>query len=327
MPNIIVYAGLVDNSLSRSALEALTAGQKLTKDLGGSLNAVVMGVDTTDAAAQAIAAGAQRVYRVDNPILTEFQSELYTAAVTTAVREANSEIVLFCLDASGRDLAPRVGRRLEASVLTEVVDFKVENERVKWTRPVYGGKAMAVYTALRERQVVGFRAKTQEPAILDSRRTGETIQVSWTVDETTAVSRVVEKVQEILSGVRLEDARIVISGGRGIGGAEPFKALEELASVLGGAVGASRAVCDAGWAPSSCQVGQTGIIVAPDLYIAIGISGASQHLAGIAGAKNVVAINKDEEAPIFKRASLGIVADYKTVIPALTTELKLALGQ
>lgn len=327
MRDVLVFAGSAAGTLTRPALEALAAGRRLAAALGAGLAAAVAGADTTAAAAQAIAAGADRVYAVENPLLAEYQPDLFVAAATAAAQAADAGIVLLCLDSAGRELVPRVARRLGAAALTEVVGFTAGAGGVRWTRPVYGGKAMAVYTATRERQVVGLRAKTFDPAVPDGSRTGSVVKVPLAVAESVAVTRVVEKIQEAISGVRLADARIVVAGGRGLGGPEPFRELEELAAVLGGAVGASRAACDAGWVPPTLQVGQTGTIVAPDLYIAIGISGASQHLAGIAGAKNVIAINKDPEAPIFKRANLGVVADYKTVLPALTAELKKALGK
>lgn len=326
MQNILVYTGQHEGKLTRSALEALTTGRKLAEAIGKHLEAVVVGADVTNAANQAIAAGADRVYIVDNPVLGEYQYDLYVAAVTAAVKQADPRILLVCLDKVGAELVPRVAHRLDAAAFTEVTGFNVENENVKWNRPVYGGKATAIYTGLGKRQVIGIRAKSEEPAVMDTSRTGETISVPFTVNETAALTRVVEQVVEAVSGVRLADARIVVSGGRGIGGAEQFKALEDLAQVLGGAVGASRAVCDAGWLPATYQVGQTGVIVAPDIYFAIGISGASQHTAGIMGSKIIIAINKDPEAPIFKYATLGIVADYKTVLPTLAEEMKKVAG-
>lgn len=326
MQNVFVFAGQRSGKLTRPALEALASGRKLATAANAELSAVVVGADVDGAAAQAISAGADVVYAVEDPILTEFQPDLYLSAVESAVRQADSSLVLFTLDGAGRDLVPRLAHRLGAAALTEVVSFRAEGGSVYWSRPVYGGKAMAVYTSLRERTVVGLRAKTQEPAVLDTGRTGRVVRVPLAVDETAAVSHIVERIREAVAGVNLADARIVVAGGRGLGGPEPFKELERLASVLGGAVGASRAACDAGWVPPSIQVGQTGTIVAPDLYIAVGISGASQHLAGIAAARTVIAINKDPEAPIFKRATLGIVADYKTVLPTLTEQLKAVVG-
>ena len=322
MKNVLVYAGQAEGKLTRSALEALSFGRKLAGALGESLEAVVVGADVANTAAQAIAAGAQKVYQVENPILTEYQPDLYVAAITAAAKQADPHVLLLSLDFAGPDLLPRIAHRLNAAVLTEIIGFTLKNGELNWTRPVYGGKAFAVYSALRERQVIGLRAKTEDPAPLEEGRSGEIVKVVFSIDEVVALTRIVEKVQEAINGIRLTDARIVVAGGRGMGGSESFEDLKELADLLGGAVGASRAACDAGWISPTWQVGQTGTIIAPDLYFAIGISGASQHLAGITSAKNVIAINKDAEAPIFKRANLGIVADYKTVLSILTEGLK-----
>lgn len=326
MSQILVYTGQHAGRLTRSALEALAAGRKLADALGQGLAALVVGADTQGAAREAIAAGADRAFTLENPILAEYQPELYAPAVAEAAEQASAAVLLFCLDSSSRDLAPRVAYRLKATALTEVDGFRVEGGTVNWSRPVYGGKAAAVYAPLRSRQVVGLRAKAFDPAVPVPGRSGEVLPISFTVDESTAVSRVVERIQAAVTGVNLADARVVVAGGRGLGGPDPFGDLQALADVLGGAVGASRAACDAGWVPATMQVGQTGAIVAPDLYIAVGISGASQHLAGITAAKTVIAINKDPEAPIFKRANLGIVGDYRTVLPALTAELRKAIG-
>ena len=327
MGTIAVYCGVESDALNRAALEALGTGRRLAVGRGDRVAALVIGAGAAAAAAQALAHGADAAYVVENPILAEYQGELYLSAVRAAVDAADPAVLLFSGDLTGREVAPRLGYQLQAAVVTEAVDLKVEGGEIVVTRPVYGGKAMAVYSATSEKQVIILRPKTQEPAAADASRTGEVIKVEWAVPEAAAVSKIVERIQEALEGVKLGDARVVVSGGRGLGGPEPFKQLEELAKVLGGAVGASRAACDAGWVPPHMQVGQTGSIVAPDLYIAIGISGASQHLAGITGAKTVVAINKDLEAPIFKRATLGVVADYKAVLPALTQELQALLAR
>jgi len=326
MQGVLVFSGQQAGQLTRAALEALGAGRRLASALNEELLALVVGADVERAAAQAIAAGADAVFTVANPILAEFQADLYLAAAKAAVRQVDPRLVVFTLDSAGRDLLPRLAYRLNAAAVTEVTDFQVDGKVVKWIRPVYGGKAMAVYQQLRERALVGLRAKMHEPAVLDGSGSGRVVPVDFTVDESTAVARVVERIQATLSGVNLAEARVVVAGGRGLGGPEPFAELQKLADLLGGAVGASRAACDAGWVPPSMQVGQTGTIVAPDLYIAIGISGASQHIAGIAGARTVIAINKDPEAPIFKRANIGIVADYKTVLPTLIEQLRAVVG-
>ncbi|MCG0239649.1 MAG: electron transfer flavoprotein subunit alpha/FixB family protein [Firmicutes bacterium] len=326
MQNVLVYAGADQGALTKSAREALGAGRRLADALGATLAAVVVAADTDALAQEAIACGADRVYAVANPILSEYQPDLWVAALEAAARAASPDVVLITGDTAGKELAPRLAFRLRAGILTEVSAVAVEGGTVRWTRPVYGGKAMAVYTA-KGPVVIGLRARMHDPAAPAEGRRGEVVRVELSVSPELAATRIVEKIQQALGGVRLEDARIIVAGGRGIGGPEGFKDLEALARDLGGAVGASRAACDAGWVSASLQIGQTGATVAPDLYIAIGISGASQHLAGITGAKTVIAINKDPDAPIFKRATLGVVADYKTVLPHLHAELKRILGK
>ena len=267
-----------------------------------------------------------KLLRFENPLLDDYQTELYSDAICTAFQQSEADILILPFDRKGKNLIGRIATRLVAAAITEVVDFKAEADEINWIRPIYGDKAYGEYTANRKKIVVGIRPKSSEQAEADVNRTGSITPVNCELSEAMVVTKLVEKIESSLSGIRLEDARVIVSGGRGLGGSEAFGELQELADVLNGAVGASRAACDAGWVPSQFQVGQTGAVVAPDLYIAIGISGASQHLSGITNAKTVVAINNDAEAPIFKRANIGVVADYKTVIPALTEALRQKIG-
>jgi electron transfer flavoprotein alpha subunit len=326
MPNVLVYTAQKDGSLTSGAKEVLSLANRLAAETAGRVEAVLIGPDTA-AAAEAIACGAAKVFTVTNPLLAEYQVDLYLGALKAAADESDAQIILISFDTAGKDLVGRLAYRLGASALTEVTGFEAAGGSLKWVRPIYGGKALGEFTTTRNRAVIGLRPKSQDQATADSTRSGEVVGVDFTVSEAEAVTRLVEKIQVAVGGKRLEDSRIIISGGRGMGSPEAFQVLQDLADILGGAVGGSRAVCDAGWLPPDRQVGQTGAIVAPDLYIAVGISGASQHLAGITNAKTVVAINKDAEAPIFKRANMGIVADYKTVIPTLTEQLKKVLGK
>ncbi|MCI0847616.1 MAG: electron transfer flavoprotein subunit alpha/FixB family protein, partial [Chloroflexi bacterium] len=189
-------------------------------------------------------------------------------------------------------------------------------------RPVYGGNAIAVVSCDQTPQIAAIRPKAYEPIEADSSRQGEVVSFPVELDASMALTKVVDTVIEEAEGVKLEDAHIVISGGRGLGGPEPFAHLEELAKIMGGTVGASRAAVDSGWVPSSYQVGLTGKTITPDLYIMVAISGASQHMAGCSGAKVIVAINKDAEANIFKEARYGVVGDWETVLPALTAAVR-----
>lgn len=326
MCKILVYANQQGGSLSSGAREALAFGSRLAGATGGETAAVLLGPSAEAAAGEAIACGAGKAYTVSNLVLTEYQVDFYANALELAFEQSGSDVLLLSFDRTGKDLAGRLATRLAASAITEVVDFHAVDGKLTWIRPIYGDKAYGEYTAARARIVAGIRPKSQEQAVPYAARTGQIIPLDFNVSEEIAVTKLLEKIHTALTGVRLEDARIIVSGGRGLGGPDGFKVLQSLADVLGGTVGATRAACDAGWITSDRQVGQTGAVVAPDLYIAVGISGASQHLAGVAGAKTVVAINKDMEAPIFKRANIGVVADYCTVLPVLTEKLKAMLG-
>lgn len=321
MRNVLVFAGVREGALSESGLEMVAAGRQLAQLLGAEVNAVLAGAGAGGLATGLARCGLERVYVADDPSLTRPVSHLLLPCIESAVRQLDPGIILFCADTVGRELAPRLAHRLGAASITEAVRFALEAGLITWTRPVYGGKALAIMHPVRDQQVITLRSGTFDPA-RPTGDPGEVHQLAVQLDPAAAAVRVVEQIQEATDGIRLEDARIVVAGGRGLGGPDAFRELDVLARLLGGAVGASRAACDAGWVRSSLQVGQTGKNVSPDLYIALGISGASQHLAGITGAKNVVAINKDPEAPIFKRANLGIVADYREVLPHLIEQAK-----
>ncbi len=328
MSVVLIVAGLHDGRPTRSSLELLTAGQRAAGALGGALHVAVPGFDIPDAAATALGRyGAAAVWRAQHPLLKTYQPEAYVAAVEGVVRQAGAAAVLLAGDAVGRDLAPRLAYRLAGSLATEVVDLKADGGRLVFLKPVFGGKAQAWLAPVRGTAMATVKARAFDPAEATEQAPAAVHEVAVTLSEAEQASRVVDAIREATGGLKLEEARIVVSGGRGLGGPAPFTDLQALAELLGGAVGASRAACDAGWVPASWQVGQTGTVVAPDLYIAVGISGASQHLAGIANAKHVVAINTDPDAPIFKRAHTGIVADYRTVVPALIAQLRAELGR
>ena len=220
---------------------------------------------------------------------------------------------------AGRDIAPRLAFRLGVGMAQDCLEVDIDptTRRVMATRPVYGGSALARVTFPEaDPQVVVVRGKVYEPLQPDASRSGEVVEIDAGLDESVIKARLVETVKRESEGVRLEDAPVVVGGGRGLGGPEPFEMLEELAKLLSGAVGASRAVCDAGWLDHGYQIGLTGKTITPDLYITIGISGASQHMAGCSGAKNIVAINRDSEANIFKSARYGVVGDWKNILPS-----------
>ncbi len=313
-------AGHLDNT----TLELLAAGQKVASDLGEELSVALLGDTLEVPSQQAIAHGAQKVYAVNHPLLAEYQVDLHLVALEALCRETSPRVVLVARTDEGRELAPRLAFRLGVGLAQDCLEVSVDaaEKRLLANRPVYGGNAIAVVSCDQTPQIAAIRPKAYEPIAADSSRQGEVVSFPVELDASQARTQVVATVIEEAEGVKLEDARIVVSGGRGLGGPEPFAHLEELAKIMGGTVGASRAAVDSGWVPSGYQVGLTGKTITPDLYIMVAISGASQHMAGCSGAKVIVAINKDAAANIFKEARYGVVGDWESVIPALTEAVR-----
>ncbi len=324
MPGILVVTVGEGERLSRNALEVLGGAGRLGGRLGEGVAAVALGEKSEAAAPTLIAHGAQTVYTVSSPLLKEYQAELLLAALLPVCEKAQPRIILLAADSVGGDVAPRLAHRLRGSMVSECLemDGSAGGQGLRFVRQAYGGKALAAMVPKALPAVVTVKLRTMEPAVLQDGRTGQTVPVGVDLKAVEARTRVLDRQAEEGTGIKLEDARVVVSGGRGLKGPEGFKVLGELAQLLKGAVGASRAATDAGWVPASLQVGQTGKTVAPDLYIAVGISGATQHIAGMSGAKTIVAINTDPEAPIFKLAQLGVVADYRTMLPRLVAKCR-----
>ncbi len=279
-----------------------------------------MGESVESLANELIQYGADRVVVVENDKLAQYNSDGYSQAVLAVIEQEDPEAIVFGHTALGKDLSPKVASKLDSGLISDVVNVEVTGGNVVFTRPIYSGKAF-------EKKIVtnGLIFATVRPNNIaalekDESRSGDVSKVDVDIkDLRTIIKEVVKKTSE---GVDLSEAKVVVAGGRGLKSAENFKMLEELADVLGGAVGASRGACDAGYCDYSLQIGQTGKVVTPDLYIAIGISGAIQHLAGMSNSKVIVAINKDPEANIFKVADYGIVGDLFEVVPQLTEEFK-----
>ncbi|HEX7475989.1 MAG TPA: electron transfer flavoprotein subunit alpha/FixB family protein, partial [Dehalococcoidales bacterium] len=250
-------------------------------------------------------------------------TDSYLNVIERVIKQANPAIVLSGQTASGRDLTPRLAFRLSTAAVLDCVNLAIDpaTKRLLMTKPVYGGNAQSIQVCDVDPQIASVRSKAMTPSFKDENRKGEVINVAADIDPAKVRTRVLERKTES-AGVKLEDACVIVTGGRGIGGPEGFKQLEELARTLKGAVGASRPACDNKWVPDSLQVGLTGKIVSPDLYIAVAVSGSSQHLSGCSGSKVIVAINKDPEANIFKVAHYGIVADWKKALPAFTAKVK-----
>jgi len=321
---VMIFGETSQGKLASIATELLGGGRKLANDLGQELSAVLVGSGISNLAREAIAFGADRVYVVDDPLLKDYQTDSYVIVMEKVVKQVMPQILILGQTAIGRDLAPRLAFRLNTAASLGCLELAIDpqSKLLLQTKPVYGGNAQAVFVCQSYPQIATVRAKAMTPLERDESRQGEVITIAAGIDPSAIRTKVIDKVAERVEGIRLEDAKVVVSGGRGIGGADGFKQLEELARMLKGAVGATRPPCDNGWMPAGAQIGLTGKIITPDLYIAIALSGSSQHMSGCSGSKTIVAINKDPEANIFREARFGVVGDWKKVIPAFTSKLK-----
>lgn len=317
MSGVLVIGELQGDALQSITGELLAAGRKLGDALGEEVGVALLNGGAA-AAQDAIALGADKAYLVRDAALEDMQLDAQVAALEKACAETQPSVVLIGRTLAGRDVGPRLAFRLGVGLAQDCLEVSADaGGRVAAVRPVYGGNALARVTFPDANpQMVVLRAKAYEPLEADAERNGEVVELQPNLDPSVVKARLVETVTQEAEGVRLEDAGIVVGGGRGLGGPEPFDMLEDLAKLLGGAVGASRAVCDAGWLDHSYQVGLTGKTITPDLYITVGISGASQHMAGCSASKNIVAINRDADANIFKSSSFGVVGDWKSVLPS-----------
>jgi len=321
---VMVLAETVDGELSTIATEMLGCGRKLADGLVDELSAVLIGKDVKDLAQEAITFGAEKVYVVEDDLLADYQVDAFLAVMEALVKETLPKVLIMGQTYLGRELAPRLAFRLTTGLAMDCVDLEIDSESgdLLATRPVYGGIALAIYTINEMPQMATVRAKAMTPLEKDESRTGEIISITENYDAPPIRVKVIEKIKEDAEGVKLEDADVIISGGRGIGDAESFAELMRLANLMKGAVGATKAACDFEWVPASWQIGLTGKIVSPNVYFAVALSGASQHMAGCSGAKTIVAINKDPEANIFKEAEFGIIGDWRNVVPALTEKIE-----
>ncbi|MCW9131684.1 MULTISPECIES: electron transfer flavoprotein subunit alpha [Bacillus] len=315
---VLVMGEVRDGSLRNVSFEAVAAAKTIAE--GGEVVGLLVGDSVTSFANELIHYGADRVVTVENDKLKSYTSDGYAQAFLAVYAEEKPEGIVFGHTALGKDLSPKLAAKLEAGLVSDVTALEVEGGNVIFTRPIYSGKAF-------EKKIVtdGILFATVRPNNIatlekDESRSGDVSSITVDVkDLRTIIQDVVRKTAE---GVDLSEAKVIIAGGRGVKSEEGFKPLKELADVLGGAVGASRGACDAEYCDYSLQIGQTGKVVTPDLYIACGISGAIQHLAGMSNSKIIVAINKDPEASIFKVADYGIVGDLFEVVPLLTEEFK-----
>ena len=322
MSKILAFCLISEKGLTRGSLELMAAGRKLADALEGvKVCAVPMGSNARAWAQGLIQQGADEVIPLSHERLQPYETEVLLGVAEQIVDKLAPRVILFPHDIPGSEVAPRLAYRLGTGVVTDCLGFEVVDGRIRWLKPVYGGKAMAYMVIKGPIDVATMRMHAFDPLLADESRWGEVKQLNVNVEGiATKVSFVERRVEEI-EGIALDQARIIISGGRGMGSPENFKVLEELARILKAAVGGSRPVVDAGWLPHSRLIGQTGKIVAPDLYIAVGISGATQHMTGV-GARTIVAINKDEDAPIFRQAHIGIIDRWEEVLPQFIEECK-----
>ncbi len=322
---VLVCGELVDGKLASITTELLGCGRKLADELKEDLCCLLASSAVGEASKEAIAFGADKVYVAEDPALKEYQADSYVQIADKLVKDVTPRAILMGQTSMGRDLAPRLAFRLGTSVTTDCLNLSIDpaTKLLVQTRPVYGGNAQAVFISECMPQVVTVRAKAMSPLERNASRKGEVIPAKVDIDTSKVRTKIIETIKEEAAGIKLEDAPVIVSGGRGMGGPQPFETiLKELADLLHGAVGASRPPADNGWVPEHLHIGLTGKIVAPDIYIAVAISGASQHTAGCTGSKHVIAINKDPEANIFREAEFGVVGKYEEVLPAFTSKLK-----
>ncbi|GLH64717.1 MULTISPECIES: electron transfer flavoprotein subunit alpha/FixB family protein [Bacillaceae] len=315
---VLTLAEVRDGSLRNVSFEAIAAAKTIAQ--GGEVVSVLVGESVQSYANELFFHGADRVVVVEHPNLKNYTSDGYSQALKAVIDAENPEGIVLGHTSLGKDLSPKLAVKLNSGLVSDVVSVEEAGGNLIFTRPIYSGKAFEKKIVTDGIIFVTVRPNNIQPLERDESRSGEVSNVSVDIkDLRTIVKEVVRKTAE---GVDLSEAKVIVAGGRGVKSAEGFKPLQELAEVLGGAVGASRGACDAGYCDYSLQIGQTGKVVTPDLYIACGISGAIQHLAGMSNSKVIVAINKDPEANIFKVADYGIVGDLFEVVPLLTEEFK-----
>ena len=333
---VFVFAQQVDNVISNIAYELIGKGKELAKDLGVEVTAVLVGSDVKGLADQLAEYGADKVIVVDDPELKEYRTEPYTHAIASVIKEFKPEIFLIGATAIGRDLGPRVCARIHTGLTADctkldIGDFpmnpvpgrETKHNQLLMTRPAFGGNTIATIACPDFRpQMATVRPGVMQKAPKEAGKKAVVTEFNPGFTKNNKYVDILEVVKAVSNTVDIMDAKILVSGGRGVGSPENFKILDDLAEAIGGTVSCSRAVVDAGWKPKDLQVGQTGKTVRPNVYFAIGISGAIQHLAGMEESDIIVAINKDESAPIFDVADYGIVGDLNKIVPMLTEKIK-----
>ena len=312
-----------DGAIRKITYEIVSEGRRLADALGQELTVILLGSNIKDKAALLGQYGADRVLVCDDPKLEPYTTDAYVSVISGLVKDGDPAVLLVGASVEGKDLSSRLAARLDVAMAQDCTAFAVEEGNLVATRPIYAGKAYAKVTFENSfPQMAAARPKVMELNEPDESKSAEVVDAEFTLDDGDLKTSVVDVLKDASGKVDLTEADKIVSGGRGMKGPENYKILEDLADLIGASVGASRSAVDAGWRPHSDQVGQTGKVVSPNLYVACGISGAIQHLAGMSTSKVIVAINKDEDAPIFQKADYGVVGDLFDVVPALTEEVK-----
>ena len=337
---VFIFAEQVDNKISNIAYELLGKAKDLAKDLGTEVTAVLIGSGVKDLADSLAVYGADRVIVVDDPELKDYRTEPYAHALASVINEFKPEIMLVGATAIGRDLGPRVSARVATGLTADCTSLEIGNfplepvanqeqlhNQLLMTRPAFGGNTIATIACPYNRpQMATVRPGVMQKIAPIEGAKANVVEFNPGFTPDNKYVEILDIVKSVVDTVDISEAKILVSGGRGVGSAENFKLLDDLAEVLGGTVSCSRAVVDNGWKPKDLQVGQTGKTVRPNVYFAIGISGAIQHVAGMEESDLIIAVNKDEDAPIFDVADYGIVGDLNKIVPLLTEEIKKALA-
>lgn len=320
---VMAIAEQRNGEIRKVSYEVVSEGRRLADSLGQELTAILIGSNIKDKASTFAHYGADKVLVADDPRLETYTTDAYVSVITELVKASDPVILLMGASVQGKDMAARLSARLDVGMAQDCTVFSLEDGKLVAVRPIYAGKAYAKVTFSDNWPHMA----TARPNVLtmnepDTSKSAEIIDATFTLDDSTLKTKVVDTIKDAGGKVDLTEAEKIVSGGRGMKDPENYKIIEELADLIGATVGASRSAVDAGWRPHSDQVGQTGKVVSPNLYIACGISGAIQHLAGMSTSKYIVAINKDPDAPIFQKADYGVVDDLFKVVPALTEEIK-----
>lgn len=323
--NVWVFAEQKQGTISPVVIELLGEGKKIAKKLGVELCAILLGKDMKASAKELMEYGVDKIYLADDNLLNDYTTDFYTTVISDAIEEIKPEVVLYGATHIGRDLAPRVAARINTGLTADCTDLDIdlENRNLLQTRPAFGGNLMATIVCQNHRpQMATVRPGVMEKSKKNKNYKGEIIELEIELSPENIRTQIVNMIKSKSEAVSLKDAEIIVSGGKGLGEAEGFELIKKFANTLEGTVGASRAAVDAGWIKKNHQVGQTGSTVRPKIYIACGISGAIQHLAGMKESDIIIAINKDKEAPIFEVANFGIVEDLYEAIPKLIKTFK-----